>query len=160
MKNQTDLYKGPGVYIPPPLFYVLFYFIGIILQKNIPVHSDLFNRNVLNFFAVILLLAAIYFIARSLFQFFKTKNTVILIKRATALQTNNIYAFTRNPMYLGLALVYLAITCIFGNWWHIIIFPLLIIFVQEYIIKKEEKYLEKEFGEEYLNYKKKVRRWI
>ncbi len=63
-------------------------------------------------------------------------------------------------MYLGLALVYLAITCIFGNWWHIIIFPLLIIFVQEYIIKKEEKYLEKEFGEEYLNYKKKVRRWI
>lgn len=160
MKNQTDLSKGPGVYIPPPLFYVLFYFFGVILQKCFPVHSDLFDRTTLHISALMLLLAAIYFVARSLFQFFKSKNTVILVKRATSLQTDGIYAQTRNPMYVGLTFIYLATVCIIGNRWHIIIFPLLIIFVQEYIIKKEEKYLEKEFGEDYLNYKKKVRRWI
>lgn len=160
MEKQNDLSKGPGVYIPPPLFYVLFYLIAVFLQKYFPIHTDMFNRNFLKVTALILFITALYFAGRSLLQFFKTKNTVILIKRATTLQTDRVYSLTRNPMYLGLAIIYIAVTCMIGNWWHIIIFPLLILFIQEYVIKREEKYLELEFGEDYLNYKKKVRRWI
>ena len=89
-----------------------------------------------------------------------TKNTVILIKPASSLQITGIYGITRNPMYIGLAIVYLGITCFIGNWWNLILFPLLLIFVQEYIIKREEKYLEAEFGQEYEEYKNKVRRWL
>jgi protein-S-isoprenylcysteine O-methyltransferase Ste14 len=63
-------------------------------------------------------------------------------------------------MYIGLAIVYLWISCIAGNWWNFILFPLLLLTVQEYIIKREEKYLLHAFGEEYINYKHKVRRWL
>ena len=63
-------------------------------------------------------------------------------------------------MYVGLAILYLGITCLIGNWWNVILFPLLFIIVQEYIIKREEKYLELEFGKEYNEYKKTVRRWL
>ena len=63
-------------------------------------------------------------------------------------------------MYVGLAILYLGITCLIGNWWNVILFPLLFIIVQEYIIKREEKYLELEFGKEYNDYKKTVRRWL
>lgn len=63
-------------------------------------------------------------------------------------------------MYLGLALVYLGIAFLEGNWWNIIFIPILLIIVQEYIIKREEKYLEAEFGQDYEAHKAKVRRWL
>ena len=63
-------------------------------------------------------------------------------------------------MYAGLIFVYLGLTCIIGNWWNIILFPLLFLVIQEYIIKREEKYLVLEFGEQYEKYQSKVRRWL
>ena len=109
---------------------------------------------------IILIISALFFLVRSLKQFIQTKNTVILIKPATSLQTTGIYGITRNPMYVGLALVYLGITCLLGNCWNIILFPLPFLIFQEYIIKREEKYLEIEFGQTYIDYKKTVRRWL
>jgi protein-S-isoprenylcysteine O-methyltransferase Ste14 len=106
------------------------------------------------------LIVALYFLVRSLRQFFLTKNTLILIKPASSLQITGIYRITRNPMYVGLAILYLGITCFIGNWWNVILFPLLFIIVQAYIIKREERYLELEFGEQYNAYKETVRRWL
>jgi protein-S-isoprenylcysteine O-methyltransferase Ste14 len=63
-------------------------------------------------------------------------------------------------MYVALAIIYLGLTCLIGNWWNIIFFPLLFLVIQEYVIKSEEKYLERAFGNEYLNYKRRVRRWL
>jgi protein-S-isoprenylcysteine O-methyltransferase Ste14 len=47
-----------------------------------------------------------------------------------------------------------------GNWWNIILFPLLLLIIQEYIIKREEKYLALEFGQQYEEYRRNVRRWL
>jgi protein-S-isoprenylcysteine O-methyltransferase Ste14 len=63
-------------------------------------------------------------------------------------------------MYVALAFVYLGISCLIGNWWNIIFFPFILLIFQEYVIKREEKYLERAFGKEYLDYKDKVRRWL
>ena len=84
----------------------------------------------------------------------------MLIKPATSLQTTGIYSITRNPMYVGLLFVYIGLTFLIGNLWNFIFFPLLVIFIQEYIIKREEKYLQHEFGQEYEMYKQRVRRWL
>lgn len=160
MSNNINLSKGPGVYIPPPLLYVLIFIAAIFIQKKIPIDSEIFNTTMIKIAGSVFLIIALFFLIRSLRQFFLTKNTVILIKPATSLQTSGIYAITRNPMYVGLAFVYLGITCFIGNWWNIIFFPLLILIVQEYVIKREEKYLEAEFGKQYIDYKSKVRRWL
>ena len=90
----------------------------------------------------------------------KTKNTPVIIKSASSLQTTGIYSVSRNPMYLSLLLIYTGLAFLIGNWWNIILLPLLFLVVQEYVIKREEKYLERRFGQEYLNYKLKVRRWL
>jgi protein-S-isoprenylcysteine O-methyltransferase Ste14 len=63
-------------------------------------------------------------------------------------------------MYVGLTIVYLGITCFIGNWWNIILLPLLFLIVQEYVIKREEKYLVLEFGLKYEEYRRTVRRWL
>jgi protein-S-isoprenylcysteine O-methyltransferase Ste14 len=93
-------------------------------------------------------------------QFFQSKNTLILIKPASSLQKTGIYGISRNPMYLGLSIVYLGITCFIGNWWNIILSPLLFLIIQEYVIKREEKYLELEFGHQYKEYRRSVRKWL
>jgi protein-S-isoprenylcysteine O-methyltransferase Ste14 len=160
MNNEISKSKGPGVYIPPPLFYVLIFIAALRIQKIIPISDILFHQTAIKVLGVIFLMAALYFLVRSLRQFFLTKNTLILIKPASSLQITGIYRITRNPMYVGLAILYLGITCFIGNWWNVILFPLLFIIVQAYIIKREERYLELEFGEQYNDYKETVRRWL
>lgn len=108
----------------------------------------------------VLLSAGILIVAPALWKFIVSRNTVVTMKPAHSLQTTGIYAFTRNPMYLGLLLLYSGIGVSKGNWWTFIVIPLLIIAVQLYVIRKEENYLQRAFGNEYLRYKKKVRRWI
>jgi protein-S-isoprenylcysteine O-methyltransferase Ste14 len=157
MKNEKD---SPGVYIPPPLFYVLTFVAAVFIQKVLPIDASVFQLRITKIIGIFFLVASLFFLVRSLSQFLKSKNTLILIKPATSLQTNGIYSISRNPMYVGLAIVYLGITCLIGNWWNIILFPLLLLIVQEYIIKSEEKYLNRAFGKEYLEYKNKVRRWL
>jgi len=151
---------SPGVYIPPPLFYVLTFLIALFIQKRISIGNTFFENKATKIAGVVFLITALFFLVRSLGQFLKSKNTLITIKPASSLQTTGIYSITRNPMYMGLAIVYLAITCFIGNWWNIILLPLLLLIVQEYIIKHEEIYLERRFGKEYLDYKSKVGRWL
>lgn len=157
MKEKQD---SPGVYIPPPLLYVLVFLAAVFLQKKFYINDAIFNLKLTKTAGVLFLIAAIYFSVTSLTNFFKSRNTVVLIKPATSLQTNGIYSISRNPMYVSLTLMYLGITCFVGNWWNIILLPVLVFIVQAYVIKKEEKYLERAFGVQYLEYKKRVRRWL
>src|SRR6476646_6650954 len=101
MNKQVDTAKGPGVYIPPPLFYVLIFIAALRMQKIFPISRTLFQRTVImNVTGAILIVMALYFLGRSLRQFFRTKNTLILIKPALSLQRTGIYGLSRNPMYV------------------------------------------------------------
>ena len=157
MENSKD---SPGVYIPPPLFYVVIFLIALFIQKIVVINDAVFHSDVTKIVGVSLFVIALLFLFTSLRMFFNSKNTLILIKPASSLQINGIYNISRNPMYVGLAIVYLGVACFIGNWWHLILFPILLLLVQEFIIDREEKYLFRRFGQEYLDYKSKVRRWI
>jgi protein-S-isoprenylcysteine O-methyltransferase Ste14 len=160
MSKPINKSKGPGVYIPPPLFYVIIFIAAVLIQKQIPVDSALFQSRAFKVVGIFFMIISLFFLARSLRQFFQSRNTLILVKPATSLQTTGIYEISRNPMYVGMTILYLGLTCIIGNWWNIILFPLLFLIIQEYIIKREEKYLLLEFGEQYNEYKNNVRRWL
>ncbi len=160
MNSQINKSKGPGVYIPPPFFYVVIFIGAVVIQKEIPLSKATFELLPIKVLGVIFLLVALFFLLSSLRQFSLSKNTLILIKPASSLQTTGIYSISRNPMYVGLFAVYLGLTCLIGNWWNIILLPLLFLIVQEYIIRREEKYLEAEFGQQYEEYKRSVRRWL
>ena len=157
MKDKQD---SPGVYVPPPLFYILIFVAGVFIQKKIPLNDTLFKSPAMKIVGSVFFIIALFFSVRSLRQFFKSKNTLVLIKPASSLQTDGVYNISRNPMYVALTILYLAVTCFIGNWWNIILLPLLLLIVQEYIIKREEKYLDRQFGRQYKRYKLKVRRWL
>ncbi|MBO9617564.1 MAG: isoprenylcysteine carboxylmethyltransferase family protein [Niabella sp.] len=157
MKIKQD---SPGVYIPPPVLYALIFIAAVFLRKKFNIDDAVFHTKPARLTGVLFFITAFFFLATSLSTFFKTRNTVVLIKSATSLQTSGIYGISRNPMYMGLLFIYLGLTCFIGSWWHLILVPLLVFILQAYVIKREEKYLTRAFGEQFLAYKKRVRRWL
>lgn len=157
MENKHD---NPGIYLPPPFLYAAFFFAAILLQKILPLGSDFFHTGASMILAAVFLLAGMAFVFPALWQFFRTKNAVITVKPAHSLQTTGIYAISRNPMYLSLFLFYTGFSLMFGNWWNLILIPPMYLLLMKYLISREEKYLERKFGQQYADYKAKVHRWI
>jgi protein-S-isoprenylcysteine O-methyltransferase Ste14 len=158
MKSTKD---SPGVFIPPPLFYVLVFLISFFLQGYFTIkRAFLFHSRIANIIGLIFIFTGLMFAVPALRQFFKSKNSIIPIKPASSLQISGIYSVSRNPMYLGLLFQYIGVAFIFGNWWTIFLIPVLIGLVHYFIIRPEERYLTRAFGDSYSEYRKKVRRWI
>jgi len=158
MSNKKK--DNPGIFIPPPLIYAAIFFLSILMQKIIPIDNSFFESQNATIAGIVLIAIALLFILPALIKFVRSKNTLVTIKSATSLQTKGIYSLTRNPMYMGLLILYSGIAMLEGNWWTFIFIPLIIIIVQSYVIRGEENYLQRAFGEEYNAYRKKVRRWI
>ena len=78
---------------------------------------------------------------------------------ATTLKTNGIYRFTRNPIYVGADLIVIA-SVLFIPWIVNIVCAIIGIAVHHAIILSEERFLEGRFGEEWLNYKRRTRRYF
>lgn len=78
----------------------------------------------------------------------------------TNLATEGPYRFTRNPLYLSVTLIYVGISVLVNALWPVLLLPFVLLVMQHGVIKREERYLERKFGEEYLQYKARVRRWI
>jgi len=157
MENKND---NPGIYVPPPLLYGATFFAAVLIQKILPLNKTFFYTIPSKIIGSIIILIGLFFTFPALRQFFKTRNTLVTIKPANSLQTTGIYSISRNPMYISLLLFYIGLSFILGNWWNLVVLPLLVLIVQEYVIKREEKYLSRRFGQQYLEYKAKVRRWI
>ncbi|RJX72952.1 isoprenylcysteine carboxylmethyltransferase family protein [Vibrio sinensis] len=96
------------------------------------------------------------------YEFRKADTTVnpVTVDKATSVVDSGIFSYTRNPMYLALFLL------LFGYaYWHQNLLGLVIsfgfiVYMNRFQIQPEEQALERLFGEEYLDYKQRVRRWI
>ncbi len=152
--------RHPGVYVPPPLIYVAIFLISILLEKLFPVSVSFFSSQAAAILGYFFILSGLLLASPALLKFVKSKNTLIPFKPAKSLQTDGIYGFTRNPMYLGLLFQYTGIAFLAGNWWTLMLIPLVLIIITAYVIKREEKYLHDAFGPDFTAYKIKVRRWI
>lgn len=81
-------------------------------------------------------------------------------KPTTAIVSDGIYAYTRNPMYLGMALAYAGIAVLWDCWFTLALLLLALVIIHFGVIKREERYLERKFGGEYVVLKKRTRRWV
>jgi protein-S-isoprenylcysteine O-methyltransferase Ste14 len=151
---------SPGILIPPPLVYVVIYLLSMLIQNMVPLDRSFFFSTIAANLAIVFILLSVVFCITAFIQFIRSKNAIVPIRSASSLQTTGIYSLTRNPMYFGLLMLYLGLAISKGNWWTLMLTPLLILIVQVFIIKREEAYLERAFGQDYCDYKKRVRRWI
>src|SRR5574341_1994087 len=87
--------------------------------------------------------------ASAAWQFSKARTTLDPHGSVTSLITSGIYRVSRNPIYLGFVLMVIGIPLYFGYYWGIIVAPILAILFNHLVIKHEEAYLEKKFGDVY-----------
>jgi protein-S-isoprenylcysteine O-methyltransferase Ste14 len=81
-------------------------------------------------------------------------------RQSTALVTSGVYRITRNPMYLGMALVLLGVALLLGSIAALLPIPFFVWQIQRKFVLPEEAFLEGLFGEPYLGYKARVGRWL
>ena len=81
-------------------------------------------------------------------------------EKSSYLVSGGIFRVTRNPMYLGMQLIIIAAIFKFGNYYGFIAAVFFNLYITQFQIKPEERIIERIFGDEYLHYKKKVRRWL
>jgi len=92
---------------------------------------------------------------------FKINNTTVKpFEESSFLITTGVFKMSRNPMYLGMVLVLLGICIFLGSITPYIVVILFIVLINALFIKIEEKMLAETFGDSWLNYTKKARRWI
>lgn len=81
-------------------------------------------------------------------------------KPTTEILESGPFRLTRNPMYLQMVLACIGFAIILGNLWILLLVPLCVWALHRFAIQPEEAYLERKFGERYLSYKRRVRRWL
>ena len=143
---------------PPPLVALTFGFL-INYTKNIFPKIEVKNEFIFGSFMIIsgliIILSAII-----LFKKYQTTITPLNPSNATKLITDGIYKFSRNPMYLGLLFVLLGISIILNPTGGFFLIPLFILYLNLFQIIPEENAMVDLFKDEFLEYKKNVRRWI
>lgn len=151
---------NPRIYIPVPVFYIAFFYFSLLAQNVFPLAHDLLQTSAAQPVAWIFIGVGVAHIGAAWAQFIKTDNSVTTIKPAASLQVGGVYAFSRNPMYIGFFFLYSGAAILWGNWWTFILMPFLVLVIDLYVVRREEKYLRRTFGKAYKEYKRNVRRWL
>lgn len=113
-----------------------------------------------SYVGLIPLVAGIVMAATASNAFRRAGTPVIPFERSTALVTGGLFRITRNPMYLGMLLVLVGVALLFGSVSTLLPIPVFFWVIQRNFIIGEERFLEEIFGERYLRYKLRVRRWL
>jgi protein-S-isoprenylcysteine O-methyltransferase Ste14 len=149
-----------GVIAPPPLIFLGFLLAGLGLGGLLGAPSigpdPAYRLSV----AVVFFVAGLGLIIGALQRFGRAKTAARPFVPTTAIVTDGVYRFTRNPMYLAMALIFAAIALSADSLVALAALIPALLVIEFGVIRREERYLEAKFGEEYRRYKAAVRRWI
>jgi protein-S-isoprenylcysteine O-methyltransferase Ste14 len=147
-----------GVVAPPPLIFLAGLIVGFVIEALLPgVDLPPFIQWGLGGLLVVAGLGLLLWFNTS----FSRKGTAVEPwKPTTAIVTTGPNRFTRNPAYLGMALTYIGIAVMSSAAWVLLPLPFVLAVIDRGVIEREERYLARKFGDEYLGYKRTVRRWI
>ena len=144
--------------IPPPLVVLILVISTFFSSKKI----DLIQIPFQSLISIFILSIGILILLNPVLKFKKSKTTInpIKFKKVNKLVTSGIYKYTRNPMYLGLLMIVISSSIFYLNIYSILTPLFFYLWINRFQIKREEVFLIEKFGEDYLSYKKKTRRWI
>ncbi|MFC3326473.1 methyltransferase family protein [Mesorhizobium cantuariense] len=149
-----------GVIALPPLIFLGFLAAAAVLETVIPLPALAAQAPARYLSGAVLAACGFGIIFMAAGRFRAAGTNIPPTLPTTALVVDGIYRRTRNPFYLGATLVYLGLGVAAGSFWAIgLVVPLLWV-INTGVIAREERYLERKFGDTYRAYKARVRRWI
>jgi protein-S-isoprenylcysteine O-methyltransferase Ste14 len=146
--------------VPPPIYAFAIATLMWLLSRFLPVvsiFSDPWNK-----FGWVFVVSGLVIDLWSVGLFWKHKTTVNPLKpdNSKRIVVDGMYQYSRNPMYLGMLSILLGIAILLGSLSALLCLPLFIALITTQQIIPEEMILTDKFGQEYLDYKRQVRRWL
>jgi len=155
--------RGPNVNYPPPLWFVAGFVVGWLLEtrtQSLWPAMSLGPTRALAGLGWILIVVAAGLLLAGLHALNRMKTAVFPNRDARVLVVEGPYRFTRNPIYLAMALAYLGLALQARMGWPILLLPLVLFGLNRAIIAREERHLLEAFGQSYRVYCSTVRRWL
>jgi protein-S-isoprenylcysteine O-methyltransferase Ste14 len=150
-----------GVLIPPPLLFVVPLLLGIWLHTRQPWTILVTPARAMTVVGIAAVAAGLALDLIAVGAFRRRGTTVLPALRPTsAIVAAGPYRFTRNPMYVGMAIMYVGFSVVLNTAWPLVFLPFSVLAVDRYVIRREERYLAAKFGAEYDRYRQTVRRWL
>jgi protein-S-isoprenylcysteine O-methyltransferase Ste14 len=158
MNQERD---AAGVRVFPPVVPLVTILVGVFLNWLVPIYLGVAIPAPHRYWigggivvgAVIMAGSAVVLMRRSGQSENPWKPTFSIVERGP-------YRFTRNPMYLQMVIACIGFAIILMNWWILLLTPVCAWILHRFVILPEEAYLERKFGESYLAFKRRVRRWL
>ena len=145
---------NPPVFVPPPLMIAIFVGFGLLIDRGPRATGAAL------FAAIALGLVGFGLITAALGLFHHRKTRPEPWRPASSLVAAGPYRYTRNPMYLGMTLVGLAVALAFASVPAALLTLLTALIVDRAVIRREDAYLQRRFGADYDSYRQQVRRWL
>ena len=151
-KEQAD---SPNVKLPPPLMYAGAFAVGMLMERVLPL-----RRREARVAGAALVAGGLAFGGWARLLFLRRGTTVLPFRPASALVAEGPFRISRNPIYVGFISIYIGGSLLRRSVWPLLLLPGVVFAIQKSVIDREEAYLERRFGEKYLSYKSRVRRWL
>ena len=159
--NKVDI-SLVSKYIPrkiiPPVYFFLALIIMVTLAHFAPMSHLIYVP--LRVFGGLLILAGFAITAGSAYSFKLAGTPIRPFEQPVTLVTDQLYRYSRNPMYLGMLIMLVGTWIALGSLSPVFVIPVFFLIIQEGFIKYEEAFLEERLGDEYQDYKNRVNRWI
>ncbi len=149
--------EAPGVLAPPPLIYAAGFGAALLVERWFP-HPMLplsWTRPL-----ALVLIALGLLCGAAVIAFRRAGTSPSPYRPVRHLVTGGIYRVSRNPMYVGFTFFYLAMACRVNSLWPFVFLPVVLLVMLYGVILREERYLERRFGDAYRQYMVRVRRWL
>ena len=143
---------------PPPLIFLIGLAIGIVLELAFP--SSLLPAVVQYPTGTLIVLCGVRLISTSMRAISDAETTYDPFGVPTVLVTSGPYRYTRNPGYLGLAVIQVGIAVLADSVLILLMTIPAIVVMTQFVIRREEAKLQHAFGDDYSRYRASVRRWI
>jgi protein-S-isoprenylcysteine O-methyltransferase Ste14 len=152
---------GAAIHIPPPLLFLLSYIAGEGLERIAPLPlSRLVSVRAAEVVGALFLAVGFIVVLISVTIFIAAKTTPVPYRCAAALVTWGPYRLSRNPMYVGVTLIYLGVAALRAVLWPVLLLPIPLAVLNTFVIPQEESMLRATFGRAYELYCARVRRWL
>lgn len=144
----------------PPAIPLLTVLAGVALDRVVPI-AAMPGGTARQILGGAVILASVYLLGfRAVRALRRTGQTENPYKPTTEIVEVGPFRITRNPMYLQMVLVCFGLAMLLGNFWIALLTPVCALLLQLLVIRQEEAYLDRKFGEVYRDYKRRVRRWL
>jgi protein-S-isoprenylcysteine O-methyltransferase Ste14 len=150
-----------GAYTRPPFLYLACLVLGLALDRARPLPLMLPEPALIRWACGGgLIVIGVAVVAAGARNFARAATPVPSNQPVRALVTTGIHAWSRNPIYVGMCLLYLGIAIAVRSPWTLILALPLVLILQYGVVAREEAYLERRFGDAYRDYRRRVRRWL